>query len=88
MLSGTYLRRRKEKLRQRAMAGVAARERKRLAVIEGPDWKRVRTLLVGVYAHKDGRHVGLWINGHEWKMGGERAVRALLARELYREVKR
>ena len=66
----------------------AAKERKRLAEsFDGPEWMRVRTMIVGVYAHQDGRHLGVWIDGKPWKCGSERAVRGKLARMMYGERK-
>ncbi len=73
-----------ERKRARCPAMRAAKERKRLAeTFDGPEWTRRRTLIVGVWAHGDGRHVGIWIDGKPWKCGSERAVRGMLARVLY-----
>lgn len=84
-MSPTYYKRLKERRLQRSMAGVRARERKRQEeTLEGPDWMRVRTMIVGVYAHRDGRHVGLWIDGKAWIIGSERAARGKLAKLMYR----
>ena len=84
-MSPTYYKRLKERRLQRSMAGVRARERKRQAEsLEGPDWERVRTMIVGIYAYKDGRHVGLWIDGRPWVVGSERAMRSKLAKLMYR----
>jgi hypothetical protein len=85
-MSPNYYQRRRLKAREKAMRGVEARQRKRLADCESaPGWRRVRTLLIAVYAHDDGRHVGLRVNGGEWyRCGSERAVRAALARMLYK----
>ena len=83
-MSPSYYQRQRKRRHDRAMAGVLGRERKRAAeTFEGPDWTRVRTMLVAVWAHRDGRHVGLYINGHCIKVGSGRATRAALARELY-----
>lgn len=72
--------------RERCAAMRAAKERKRLAeTLDGPDWTRVRTLIVGVYAHRDGRHVGLWIDGKAWIIGSERAARGKLAKLMYQQ---
>ena len=67
------------------MAGVRARERKRQEEsLERPDWDRMRTMIIGVYAHRDGRHVGLWIDGKAWIIASERAARGKLAKLMYR----
>ena len=85
-MSPTYYKRLEDRRLKRSMAGVRARERKRLAeTFDGPDWTRVRTVIVGVYAHRDGRHVGIWLDGQPWKCGSERFVRGLLAKRLYRK---
>jgi hypothetical protein len=83
-MSPTYYRRRKERLHKRAMLGVAARERKRMAeTFDGPDWTRVRTMIVSVWAHRDGRTVGLYVDGKHFRCGSERAVRVKLAGKMY-----
>lgn len=83
-MSPSYYRKLRERRHDRAMAGVRGRERKRAAeTLDGPDWTRTKTLLIAVYAHRDGRHAGLYINGHCVKVGTERAMRAALARELW-----
>jgi hypothetical protein len=84
-MSPGYYKRLKARRLERSRKGVAARERKRLGeTFDGPDWSRVRTMIVGVYAHRDGLRVGIWIDGKPWKCGSERAVRGALARVLYR----
>ena len=83
-MSPNYWKRKRERQLKKSLAGVAARERKRLEEnFEGPDWVRVRTMLVGVWAHRDGRQVGLWIDGKPWKYGSERTIRGALAKMLY-----
>ena len=75
-----------ERKRVRCATMRAAKERRRLAErFDAPDWRRVRTLLVAVYAHSDGRHAGLWINGAAFRCGSERAVRGALARMMWTE---
>ena len=75
-----------ERKRARCAAMRAAKERKRLdEAFDGPEWTRVKTLLVAVYAHRDGRHVGLWIDGRGSVCGCVRTVRAKLARVMYRK---
>jgi hypothetical protein len=73
-----------ERKRKRCAAMRAAKERKRLAErFDGPEWTRWRTLLLAVWAHRDGRHVGLWVDGKPFVCGSERAARAALAKTLY-----
>ena len=85
-MSPNYWKRKREKQLAKSLAGVRARESKRLAeTFEGADWVRVRTLIVGVWAHQDGRHVGLWIDGKPWVVGSERAMRGKLAKVMYRK---
>ena len=74
-----------ERKRKRCAAMRAAKERKRLAeTFDGPEWTRVRTMIVGVWAHRDGRQVGIWIDGKPWVTGSERGMRATLAKLIYR----
>ena len=74
-----------ERKAARCSAMRAAKARKRSAdTFDSPDWTRIRTVLVAVWAHRDGRHVALRINGRQFRCGCERAVRGVLARELYR----
>lgn len=74
-----------ERKRRRCASMRAAKERKRLAeTFSGPAWVRVRTMIVGVWAHQDGRHVGLWIDGQPWVVGSERTMRSKLAKLMYR----
>ena len=85
-MSPNYWKRKREKQLAKSLAGVRARERKRLAeTFDGPEWTRVKTLLVAVYAHRDGRHVGLWMDGKGMVVGSERTMRAKLARVMYRK---
>jgi hypothetical protein len=84
-MSPTYYKRLEQRRLERSRKGVEARERKRLAeTFDGPDWVRVRTLIVGVWVHRDVRHVGLWIDGKPWVTGSERGMRSRLAKLMYR----
>jgi len=49
-----------------------------------PEWTRVRTLLLAVWAHNDGKHVGIYIDGKSFFCGSERAMRGKLAAYLYK----
>ena len=85
-MSPTYRKRKTLRLHARAMAGVAARERNRIARnSDCGEWKRVATLVVLVNAAPDGRTVAIQASGRgDWHLcGSERAVRGALARMIY-----
>lgn len=83
-----YLQQRKAMLRKRAMAGVAARERIRMAAAAGePGWRLVLVVWLAVYAAPDGRRVELHAASErgQWRRcGSERAVRGALGNILWR----
>ena len=96
-MSPTYYQRRRERRHRRAMAGVAARERNRLArAAECLAWPIVRILTVldpaTGQAHRwilraggeRGRLVALEVDGRVSRIGSERTLRAQLARAMWR----
>ena len=88
-MSPSYYKRRREKVLERSRKGVLARERKRLerAEVCGA-WRRVATVLLVVHAAPDGRHVAMRTvlpQAGAWERSGcERAVRAALAKALWK----
>jgi hypothetical protein len=85
-MSPNYYKRLKERRLQRSMAGVRARERKRMERnADCENWKRVRTLILVVHAAPDGRHIALQAHGRDtWhRCGSERSVRGALAKILW-----
>ena len=85
-MSPTYYRKSKSKLHDRAMKGVAGRERKRLALDPG-NWRRVFSLLVVGHASPDGRTLALQAHStRTWhRCGSERAVRGALAKMMWNQ---
>lgn len=62
MYRKSLYRKRYERKAARCAAMREAKARKR-ETLDGTLWARVWTGIVGVYAHEDGRHVGIYING-------------------------
>lgn len=84
-MSVSYFAAKRKRLAERAMAGVRKKARKRAEErFEGAEWSRVRTLIVGVWAHSDGRHVGVYVDGKHLVAGSERTMRARLAEVLWK----
>ena len=82
----TYRKRQRERMLRASLAGVAARERNRMARnADCGEWKRVATLILLVNAAPDGRNVAIQASGRtDWhRCGSERAVRGALARMIY-----
>ena len=87
-MSANYYRRRKAKLHERAMKGVAARERKRMepCADQPGGWPLVRTVWLAVYAAPDGRHLELHAASErgQWvRCGSARATVAAMGRILW-----
>lgn len=83
-MSPNYWKCKKAKQLQNSLAGVRARERKRAAdVATLPGWRRVRTLLLAVWAGPDGRSAAIYCDGEQFRCGSERAVRGALAKMLW-----
>lgn len=84
-MSPTYYRKRQARLTARAMKGVAAKERKRLASDPG-EWRRVFSLLIVGHASPDGRTLALQAHSTRtwYRCGSERAVRGALAKMMWR----
>lgn len=89
-MTSTYLRKRRAKLRERAMKGVAARERLRIERVESVgNWQKIGVLLVAMKAAPDGKHMAIAVHGRlDWTIcGTERAVRSALARAMWKRFK-
>ena len=85
MCSNWYRKRQLEKRRTWSRNANAAKERKRLEL--GNDigsWTTLKTLIVGMSVSPDGRHVAMTINGRHYICGTERAMRAKLAKVMYK----
>jgi hypothetical protein len=85
-MTRTYYRRIKGRLRERAMKGVAGRERKRREREEAAgNWEPLGVMLVVMRAAPDGRRMALAVHERmDWTVcGTERAVRSALARAMW-----
>ena len=82
--SPNYCKARAERLKRRAMQGVAAREKLRLErAAECGQWTS-RTIILQASFSPDGRFVGLQFANGEWaRCGSERYVRGQLAKKLW-----